>query len=737
MNIENEGPINSLKSFLIRFAWLAGIALSLATALPARAAYETSYLYAIAATLSGAQEVPPNGSPASGTAKGNYAATTNQLTVTIAVNGLSTSQLAASHIHLGAAGTSGAVIVDLGTAGWTNTASGMTLTTTVSVPDANELDLTRGNTYFNLHTAAFPGGEIRGQIRVTAAVVQINNAAAYDVSADGSVVVGQTAQGDAFRWTAAGGVQSLGYPANAAQICNTDEGVCTFSSKATGVSADGNVIGGEAYVNDGTSDTVEAFRWTAETGWQGLGKLVGASYAYAISDDGSTIVGGSGPNAYRWTASSGMVALPRLNESWTATAYATSADGAATVGFNAGAVIWQASGAARYLGGLPGSTVYNGAYGVTPDGATAVGYSDSGSSTPFLATKWTSAGLVTLDLLPYGADGSWATDVSADGGRIVGITRYGGNPFVWSAHANKGRLLAHILADAGINLDVQNYSSIRPAISRDGSTVVTNHSGRTVIAYLGSTLDPVAPSVDLGLSMSATPDPVAQGGTLTYRLTVSNAGPSVATGVGLTDTLPAGVSFVSAIPSQGSCVGSVVISCTPGDLASGASATVQITVTPTVTGTLNNSAAVTSNEGDANTANNSASTSVTVGAPAPSADVSVTMSDSPDPVKRLGNLTYAINVKNSGPGSAESVTLKDALPLGMRFVSATSSQGSCSGTSTVTCKLGILASGGNASVTLVVQPRLLGTYTNKVSVSSTTLDNSTGNNSATVATKVN
>lgn len=247
---------------------------------------------------------------------------------------------------------------------------------------------------------------------------------------------------------------------------------------------------------------------------------------------------------------------------------------------------------------------------------------------------------------------------------------------------------------------------------------------------------PKVNGVDVSASLSATPNPATQGTALTYTATLTNFGTETATGVSLSDELPIGVSFVSATPSQGNCNGTAAVSCSLGDLASGASATVAITVTPTVTGTLVNSITATGN-GDVNAANNSASASVVVNAPVVTADLGVSLSATPNPVKRLSNLTYTINVSNAGPGTAEGVTVKDTLPSGMSLVSAASSQGACSGSTTVTCTLGAMASGANGTVTLIVQPRSTGTYSNKATVSTTTKESSLTNNSATVKVKVN
>jgi len=248
---------------------------------------------------------------------------------------------------------------------------------------------------------------------------------------------------------------------------------------------------------------------------------------------------------------------------------------------------------------------------------------------------------------------------------------------------------------------------------------------------------PKAVGVDVAATLSATPNPVAPNAALTYTATITSAGTQTATGVVLTDALPLGATFVSAVASQGYCSGTAVVSCALGDLASGASATVQISVLPTLTGLLSNSVSVTSIEADVNPVNNVANSGVVVEVPVPAADVGVTVTGSPNPVKLLSNVTYTIKVNNSGPDTANTVMATIGVPFGMRFVSASISQGYyCYGTTTVICLLGPLASGANATVTVVMQARLRGTFTSVAKVSTVTKDSNTGNNSASVKISV-
>ena len=117
---------------------------------------------------------------------------------------------------------------------------------------------------------------------------------------------------------------------------------------------------------------------------------------------------------------------------------------------------------------------------------------------------------------------------------------------------------------------------------------------------------------DLGISMTAAPNPVSTGSNLTYSITVSNGGPDAAQAATVTDVLPAGVTFVSSTASIGSCSGTTTVTCTLGTFANGATATITIVVTPTAAGTLTNTVNVTSSTPDPIPSNNTATTSTTV-----------------------------------------------------------------------------------------------------------------------------
>ena len=121
----------------------------------------------------------------------------------------------------------------------------------------------------------------------------------------------------------------------------------------------------------------------------------------------------------------------------------------------------------------------------------------------------------------------------------------------------------------------------------------------------------------------------------------------------------------------------------------------------------------------------------------PAADLSVTKTDSADPVSRGSALTYTIVVTNQGLEPATDVLLTDPLSRSVRFVSVTSTAGSCSQSDDiVTCALGEIPSGGSVTVTIDVTARRRGTVINTVQVSTSSPDPNSANNTDTEETVI-
>ncbi|MBT8066755.1 MAG: DUF11 domain-containing protein [Gammaproteobacteria bacterium] len=119
-------------------------------------------------------------------------------------------------------------------------------------------------------------------------------------------------------------------------------------------------------------------------------------------------------------------------------------------------------------------------------------------------------------------------------------------------------------------------------------------------------------------------------------------------------------------------------------------------------------------------------------------NLSVSQTDTPDPVNVASNMSYTLSVLSAGPDDATGVTVIDTLPAGVTFQSASATQGSCTESAgIVTCMLGDLASGTNATVNIVVTaPFVTGTITNTATVSSVEIDPVPGDNTSTESTVV-
>ncbi len=240
---------------------------------------------------------------------------------------------------------------------------------------------------------------------------------------------------------------------------------------------------------------------------------------------------------------------------------------------------------------------------------------------------------------------------------------------------------------------------------------------------------------DLSVSLVASPSPVIVNSNLTYTLVVNNNGRATFTGVNLTNKIPTGVQFLSLANNRGSCANSAgTITCSFGTLTNNASATVTVVVKPTSPGTLTNTATLTANEPEINTANNRP---VLLTGVQGIADVAVSQVDAPDPVFVGSNLTYTITVTNKGPWPATQIMLSDYLAANVDFISATASQGDYSfGFGSILFDLGTLAANSSATATVVVSPSTLTPVTNQVVVSAFDVDPSTANNTSIITTAV-
>jgi uncharacterized repeat protein (TIGR01451 family) len=244
------------------------------------------------------------------------------------------------------------------------------------------------------------------------------------------------------------------------------------------------------------------------------------------------------------------------------------------------------------------------------------------------------------------------------------------------------------------------------------------------------------PGADLGLTMSASPNPVIVTSNLVYTLTVTNFGPGPADNVVIAQGLPTNLTFVqvSGYPSTPTLAGTN-LNILLGSIPVYGTATVFVTAFPTSPGVITSSAIVGSQDTDNNPNNNTASASVIC--TEPTADVAVRMTGSPSSVLQGGILTYTINVTNNGPFTAKGVTLTTSLPTNANLISATTTQGTISFGGGFE-SIGDIGRGTNVVITIVVSPTVTGNITANTiaSISPSEVDPNTFNNVAFVNTTV-
>jgi uncharacterized repeat protein (TIGR01451 family) len=194
------------------------------------------------------------------------------------------------------------------------------------------------------------------------------------------------------------------------------------------------------------------------------------------------------------------------------------------------------------------------------------------------------------------------------------------NPDIYVKNLTTGDLVLASTNDAGTRSG--NETSFFPSLTPDGN--------RVVFGSRAGNFDPADPlrdsidvylkdlsagqGVDLSLTKTDRRDPVRQGRTISYTLSIQNLGPTPATNVTVTDNLPPGVSFVSATSTIATCSQSAgTVTCVIASLApSNRPSTVSVAVSTSTAGVIVNTASVVANEQDPNSSNNQDSESTTV-----------------------------------------------------------------------------------------------------------------------------
>ena len=542
-------------------------------------------------------------------------------------------------------------------------------------------------------------------------------------------------------------------------------------SGAAGVNEAGDVVG---TANTGWSEP-HAFRWSAGvmTGIHAMGGW--GSEGTDISDDG-WVVGSAGNNsgyaeAMYWFGAD-PIPVGTLGDRWSQ-AFAINNDHR-IVGRSANAegLIEAFSWDDGVIVGL-GSLVegdFSEAWDVN-DAGVIVG--DAGAEGGFLhAFRYADGVMSDLGTPSPNFEASWANGIN-DAGAIVGGTQVAGGgqvyPFVltdgqWDVITEmqgaadavnaSGQVVGTSFTPAGESAFIYedgvltDLNQLLPAGSgwQLAAAIDINDAGQIVGQGMhdgegrGFLLTPTTPTADLELSMAASPQALLAGTTATFVASIENLGPEPASNVQLDVRLPANQTSASCSAPAGTCAGSGASwTVTFPSLASGGTASASFQVgSPVAVAdgvSYRSSASVEAEQTDPDDSNNHASASVTI---SNRADLAITGSVDRPTAKPAQTVTYTFGVVNGGGGAAGSVVVADQLPPGLQLVAASSTRGSCSGSTTVSCSLGTMASGASATVTIQARVTAGGgtSVFNSAVVSSPNHDPATGNNTASVNVNV-
>jgi uncharacterized repeat protein (TIGR01451 family) len=287
-------------------------------------------------------------------------------------------------------------------------------------------------------------------------------------------------------------------------------------------------------------------------------------------------------------------------------------------------------------------------------------------------------------------------------------------------------------------------SSVTAATITAPSQVSATNSVSTATASVTTNVSTVC---DLTVTNSGSPSPVTAGAQITYIQTVYNHGPSNCTTATFTEPTPANTTFssVGVVTTGGgtwTCPNAGPVSCTNPSVPPGSTGTITAVYT-VAAGTAAGKIITDTDTGasathDSNPADNSATVNIAVTS-GTQADLSVTNTGNPNPVTAGNNITYIQSVINNGPATANAPVFTETLPTGTTLVSLAGPSGwTCTGlTCTDTTTMPPLTTANFTFMVTVGTTVANGTtITQTDSVSSTTGDPNSGNNSATVGVQV-
>ena len=511
----------------------------------------------------------------------------------------------------------------------------------------------------------------------------------------------------------------------------TDTGVEGYPNGSSARGAPGNAGGGGTDGNPATNDQNSGGGGGANGGTGGQG--------------GNTWSSNLPRGGYGGTAFAGSVSQLVLGGGGGAgTRNNTPSVAAASAGGNGGGMVMLRAG---NLSGT-GTITADGQSGVVPEND-AGGGAGAGGSVMVLSAGGGTGGLTVNARGAVGGDAEQATSGSHGPGGGGG-----GGVVVLSGAA------AGVNVGGGAAGDTNNGSG---TFIPYGATAGTNGSSTTAATLAGVPGTSAGTECTPQLTVTKTTStPVVvdsgAGGTATYTITVANAaGRAPATNTSISDALPAGFTFASTTlvtltggATRPSTSNPTVGSATPawGTFTIPGGGQVQITFTTTVaagttpatyqnpaTATYTDPARATAGGTTSASYNPAGSTGEDVQVRLPIANVGITKTVSAATPALNTNVTFTVTVSNGGPELARAVSVADALPAGLTFVSATPSVGTySSGTGVWT--VGNLNNGASATLSLVATVTTHTLLTNTATASTTSTDPVAANNSASATVNV-
>lgn len=247
----------------------------------------------------------------------------------------------------------------------------------------------------------------------------------------------------------------------------------------------------------------------------------------------------------------------------------------------------------------------------------------------------------------------------------------------------------------------------------------------------------VSPLADLSIVKTATPSPVNAGAQLIYTLVITNNGPSTATNIVVTDSVPSCLSSPEYSTNAGLTWNPWTGSVNIGSLISGLSSTVLLRGTVCTNGasSITNTATVSSDASDPNLSNNTSTITTNI---TPVSDLAITKQANPEPVAVGSQLTYTLVVTNNGPSTANGIVLTDNIPNTVTNPQYSLDNGTTWTNWTGTLNLNPLNNGASEKVLIrgTVSNTAIGIITNTASVTSNSFDPNLSNNSATVISTI-